>query len=842
VKEKITTILSLLILFFFSVFSFAQGDIEPTNENGYKIQKNHKKEISYYKAFGEEPVYSKEADFFGEVVGVSEDDEFRLYKKGGDTFNEYRQYYKGVPVKSGVYILHRSSGQIKSANGNYIRVGELETEPAVTSDEAMEKWCDYLKIPVDEVRTFKNELMIVDKNEYKESEEQSQPALAYKIRLYTQNLLNTLIGYVDANSGDICLTEPIALTSSGSTARKNLVENNMDIALAAPALLPSSATGTFATRYSSSRSATTELRSGLYYLEDWTRGDGIETLNLENSNAADTTGAVSFSDNDNNWTSDEYNNDDYDNAALDVHWALQEVYDFFENEYSRSGWDSTGQKVNAYVHSLIYDGYSLTKDNSAYYSGEYLAFGDGQSITYPFVSLDVVAHEYAHGINDHTSSFGASGLVRSFNEGLSDIWAAVIENDVAPKKENWKMFEEVMRDYDCDRNLQNPDDSGARTEIADTYGSDEYNSNTGEYYRSGILSHWFYLLSEGGSGTNGIDNEYTVFGLGIESAADLVYHAQAKRYLNGTTTYPLMRTNMVNAANILFGANSIQSLQVENAWYAVGVGSDPGQVAISGPSLVCSSGATFTVDSLPTVDTIIWTTGSSLAVTGGQGTSSCTVSAIGSGSSWVQAELITASDTIVVPQLEVWAGLPEGPTVYPSTLIYQPVNNIFWVYIIESPGDPTETGFWETYGCVSLHGNNTGSSTSFYSWSDNGTGTIYVSTSNACGGNYYRTAVTVITGSGGVCGELPESIEEPKLVISPNPAGSYIDIEIISESDDFDSKAQIKIFNSDSKQVMQVNTESRKTRIELSGLKSGTYIVIAERGSERLYGKFMVLR
>lgn len=93
-----TLIFFLFILFISSVFSFAQSDIEPTDENGYKIQKNHKKEISFYKTVGKESLYSKEADFFCEVVGVSEKDEFRLYKKGGDTFDEYRQYYKGIPV------------------------------------------------------------------------------------------------------------------------------------------------------------------------------------------------------------------------------------------------------------------------------------------------------------------------------------------------------------------------------------------------------------------------------------------------------------------------------------------------------------------------------------------------------------------------------------------------------------------------------------------------------------------------------------------------------------------------------------------------------------------------
>ena len=48
------------------------------------------------------------------------------------------------------------------------------------------------------------------------------------------------------------------------------------------------------------------------------------------------------------------------------------------------------------------------------------------------------------------------------------------------------------------------------------------------------MSHWFYLLSEGGTGINGLQNSYTVYGLGIETAADLVYHAQAERFLNGT--------------------------------------------------------------------------------------------------------------------------------------------------------------------------------------------------------------------------------------------------------------------------------------------------------------------
>lgn len=152
------------------------------------------------------------------------------------------------------------------------------------------------------------------------------------------------------------------------------------------------------------------------------------------------------------------------------------------------------------------------------------------------------------------------------------------------------------------------------------------------------------------------------------------------------------------------------------------------------------------------------------------------------------------------------------------------------------------TGYWETAGCVTLNGSNSGSSASLYSSSTDGTGTIYVSTSNACGGNYYKTAVMVITGQGGDCGELPESIEDPVLEISPNPAVSYIDIEIRSQRGVTGMRTQIMIVDSNSKIVRQATTESSRTRVDLSGLVAGTYVVIADTGTERLYGKFMLLR
>ena len=436
----------LVTLLSIQSISLAQVSVEDFNGLG-KVQRNNKNEISFYRAVDTIKLFFDNTDFFNTVLNISQKDEFRLFKKG-KSFEEYRQYFDGVLVKSGVFVLHKSHGFIESANGNYIRIEELNTNPSITDDLAMEKWCNYLNIPIKDVRTFKSELLIVDINENDEGASQSNTHLAYKIRLYTKHVSNTLIGFVDAHSGDIVPTEPIALTSSTHT--KKHAENAKSLSLVSMLLPPE--TGTLFTRYSGTQTATTESRNSLFFLEDWTRGNGIETRNLEDSDASDPDGAILFSDNDNSWS--EYDNEDYDNAALDVHWALQEVYDFFEDEYSRSGWDSAGQKVDAYVHCII-DG---SRDNAAYYDDEYLAFGDGQSVFNPVVSFDAVAHEYAHGINEHTSNFVAGGLIRSFNEGLSDIWAATIEEYVAPQKNNWMMFEEIMRNYDCERNIEDPED------------------------------------------------------------------------------------------------------------------------------------------------------------------------------------------------------------------------------------------------------------------------------------------------------------------------------------------------------------------------------------------------
>lgn len=82
---------------------------------------------------------------------------------------------------------------------------------------------------------------------------------------------------------------------------------------------------------------------------------------------------------------------------------------------------------------------------------------------------------------------------------------------------------------------------------------------------------------------------------------------------------------------------------------------------IFGSSTVCPNGTTFTIENLPSYDSIIWSCGSYLYISSGQNDSICTVSCTGEGSTWVGARLVTECGDIDLPHKTVHAsGWPYG--------------------------------------------------------------------------------------------------------------------------------------------------------------------------------------
>ncbi len=660
-----------LALFACPLIALTQG---LSNFNGeYGIKQNNRNEVYFYLQKERNRVYSDQESFFKNLLKLSQDDIFKLYKKGkdqyGKTFERYYQLFKGIPVENGMFILHRDiDGVIESANGNFIRTTDLNIIPSINRREALIICCKHLKINFKDEYLDKSkiDLVIIDLNKENEKATFSQIVLAYKIVLYSGSGISESVIYINAHSGEICFTEPrINYFYTGINVDSNTELNKVSI-ISYP--MPNPANGSFATRYSGNQTAKTESKNGAYYLEDYTRSNGILTLDLHNYEIEQLSLSSPIFSYDNQWDSVDFPEDEYGDAALDVHWGIQQVYSFFESNYGREGWDSTVQDIKAYVHACSE---SKGKDQAFYEDSlKILAFGDGDHLFHPLVSLDVVAHEYAHAINDFTSQFGGTTTMSAFNEGLSDIWAAVLENSINTNrpKNIWQMGDGVVLVDSCIRNLENTMDGNAKTQMLDTYGTSNYQDSESAYVRSGVLSHWFYLLSEGGQGTNDIDNDYCVYGIGIDNSADLVYFAQDGEYLNGATDYPYLQTYFDNALNLMFGTNSLEALQVANAWYAVGVGSEPLQMSIAGNSTVCKYGAKFKIENVPAGCSVTWTCDSRMHLSSTSGDSIVVFADQSGTGGWVKATVSSSYSSVDVEYNDITINA-STPTISGSAVI-----------------------------------------------------------------------------------------------------------------------------------------------------------------------------
>ena len=202
----------------------------------------------------------------------------------------------------------------------------------------------------------------------------------------------------------------------------------------------------------------------------------------------------------------------------------------------------------------------------------------------PLTCIDVVAHEIGHAVCTNTANLVYSYESGAMNEAFSDIWGACVEYFAHPSKSTWLIGEEISGPI---RSMINPNAHNQ----PDTYlGTNWYTGsgdNGGVHYNSGVLNHWFCILTEGKYGTNDNGDSYSVTGIGINKAAAIAYRME-NVYLSSNSQYADARTYAIQAAEDLYGAASNEVIQTTNAMYAVGIGSEYGNV-----SYCASKGSTY---------------------------------------------------------------------------------------------------------------------------------------------------------------------------------------------------------------------------------------------------------
>lgn len=491
---------------------------------------------------------------------------------------KFQQFYKNIKVEDAILNVSSFNGYINSINGHYIKPNNVHTKPSIKESEALKILLDKLNAQEyawqnekkeklvkrlknnDEATYFpKGELVIIQLNE---SDTGGSFHLAYKFDVYSLKPLERKFYYVEANTGEILLTEPIIKHIEGIGA----------------------------TKYSGQRSIETRQVSGQFRLEDEIRGNGITTYNNYNLGSHSNNHYV---DNDNNWSSGEFNNSNNDNAGLDAHWGAMNTYDYFLNTHNRNSIDDNGYELINYVNANLV-GFGFTNSDNAFWDGSVMTYGMGTSLN-PLVSIDIVGHEIAHGLDQYTSNLTYRRESGAIDEGLADIWGAMIEFYAAPEKDTYTLGEDIGYIF---RSMSNPKSRNQ----PDTYQGDfwissncsnpnQTNDYCGVHTNSSILNHWFYLLAEGSSNTDEINDNldtYSITGIGKLAASKIIFRAQTV-YFTPNMTYDDARDLTLMAAEDLYGIGSIEVFATCQSWYAVGVGINSCEVNIelSGSNTIC---------------------------------------------------------------------------------------------------------------------------------------------------------------------------------------------------------------------------------------------------------------
>ena len=278
--------------------------------------------------------------------------------------------------------------------------------------------------------------------------------------------------------------------------------------------------------------------------------------------------------------------------VADIHWGMAQTLDYYKDVFGRESYDGQGSPVYNLVYNLS-DDYDtmlgMSAQNAAALSSQApypMMYGLGSieavRTMSPVVELSVMAHEYTHIITDMTAKLEYQGESGALNESFSDIMGISVKKHVK-EGANWLIAEGVVLNYMQEpysnmRDMANPKNSlDGKDPSPDTYEGEHWvvpetdeDDNGGVHTNSGVQNKWYYLLTDGGSGTNDKGTTYDVTGIGIDKAQQIAYLTLTS-YATMESDYEAIRLASQEAAIALFGASSKELKSVEAAWDAVGV-------------------------------------------------------------------------------------------------------------------------------------------------------------------------------------------------------------------------------------------------------------------------------
>ena len=280
-----------------------------------------------------------------------------------------------------------------------------------------------------------------------------------------------------------------------------------------------------------------------------------------------------------------------------AHWALDKSWTYFRDVRGRNGWNGSGMKAKLRVWEsespvpldpiILINGVPANSNPIAAFLGGNV---NEMVVGKDAMALDVMAHEFSHGMNRFTAKLGNTGVWHSMslNESFADIFGEMVERH-ATGNTNFRIGNQVPAaaiGVNFFRDLQNPALSIPTAQPSIFEGANwvfnpTNNINFSPHENGGVQNRWFTLLAIGG-----FQNGVNVSGIGSDKASRIAWGNLTTR-LGEASNFMDARNGAVDVARATYGACSNELLQTIRAWRAVGLDGPLTNPAINGNSFVC---------------------------------------------------------------------------------------------------------------------------------------------------------------------------------------------------------------------------------------------------------------
>ncbi|MBK6612494.1 MAG: M4 family metallopeptidase [Sphingobacteriales bacterium] len=209
-------------------------------------------------------------------------------------------------------------------------------------------------------------------------------------------------------------------------------------------------------------------------------------------------------------------------AANSIFYGMKLAKEYFQSKNI-----DDNKRLHVWAHLPFplnnYAGYSLIS--------KIFIFGDGDSITFnPFVSADIIAHEYGHSVLHRKFNIGSHVTdtlhinryeAGALHEGIADIFSVLVRKH-AYGTINWVIGDDVVIPTSTTllpRDLAHPQNTTPPQALYYNDPAANWDTTQTEIYNhAGIIAKWFYLLSNGGMGYYYATDSITVEPLTIDTA------------------------------------------------------------------------------------------------------------------------------------------------------------------------------------------------------------------------------------------------------------------------------------------------------------------------------------